>query len=157
VEKDLRQLSALLHCSLTSPPAPPPSAPDTLGDAAALDCHGGADSAGDGGAGAGGGREGEGGAEGGGADNGGDGGIEVGEEANQRRKYVMLCESLMACKGTVLALQDARTFTKAICSVPRHTDDKRFPQVYDKRDLLLTKEAYRVTKETYRYVHLYIL
>jgi hypothetical protein len=54
----------------------------------------------------------------------------MGEEADQRRKYVMLCESLMACKGTVLALQDARTFTKAICSVPRHTDDKRFPQVY---------------------------
>jgi hypothetical protein len=54
VEKDLRQLSALLHCSLTSPSAPPPSAPGTLGDDAALDCHGGgADGAGDGGAGAG--------------------------------------------------------------------------------------------------------
>jgi hypothetical protein len=29
----------------------------------------------------------------------------------QRDKYIMVSEALMACKGTVLALQDARTFT----------------------------------------------
>ena len=80
LEKDLRQLSALLHCSLSAAPAS--VAPGQTGAA-----------------------------------------------ADQRDKYVKLSEALMACKGTVLALQDARSFTKAICSVPRHVDEPRFPQL----------------------------
>ena len=106
VEKDLRQLSALLHCSLTSPPSdimrPSQAVPTsacvhadasqagcvdvTLPGTRGVECNG-----------------------------------EQGEEAtasairrtrnltSQRDQYVHLSEALMACKGTVLALQVTRS------------------------------------------------
>ena len=75
VEKDLRQLSALLHCSLSSPASNTRAPADQ--DAQELSGSGGQVSQ----------------------------DAAAGVDAGQRAKYQLLCETLMECKGTVLALQ----------------------------------------------------
>ena len=75
VEKDLRQLSALLHCSLTSPASNTRAPADQ--DAQERSGSGGQVSQ----------------------------DAAAGVDAGQRAKYLLLCETLMECKGTILALQ----------------------------------------------------